>query len=120
MAFQDWLSFKKAFKHYIRTTIGLFTLLDNTSFAYFELDYFLERQADSIRAPTVLHIEMLMALSSFIDIEEDNIDTIILKHKTKLFLKKLINRDLLQLHPYSKIKRLCLNYFEGTLTAGAA
>lgn len=119
MAFQDWLAFKKAFKNYIRTTIGLFTLLDNTSFTHFELDYFLERQANSNRVPTVLHIEMLMALSSFMDIEEGNIHTNILPHKIKLFVKDLINRDLLLLNPYSKVKSECINYFEEALCASA-
>jgi hypothetical protein len=111
----DWSDFKQRFKQYIRNTVGLFTLLENTSFVYFDLDRFLECQASTIIRPrSVTQIEMLMSLATFIDIVEsgENVELEPISHRVLLNLKALIAGDLLRLSPYSRLKKRCLSFME--------
>jgi hypothetical protein len=111
----DWSVFKHRFKHYIRHTIGLFTLLENTSFVHFDLDRFLESQASTINRPrSVTQIEMLMSLATFIDVLEsyENMELDPISHKVLLNMKALIAGDLLRLNPYSRLKKRCLSFME--------
>jgi hypothetical protein len=113
--FIDWSSFKDRFKNYIRTTIGLFTLLDNSSFVYFDLDKFLDSQASTIVRPrSITQIEMLMSLATFIDTLEskENMALYPISHRALLNLKILIAGDLLPLSPYSRLKKRCLSFME--------
>ena len=123
MPFQNWSAFKASFKTYIKNTIGLFTLADNNGFTYFELDYFLERQVDASsiqKKPTLTQIEMLMALSTFMDIHEDNINMQIFSHKFMLFFKTLIEKKYIVLSPLSNLNKKFLTYLKDTIDASAA
>lgn len=109
----DWSAFKHRFKHYIRYTIGLFTLLENTSFIYFDLDKFLESQASTINRPrSVTQIEMLMSLATFIDTVEmdENVELELIPNRVLLNLKALVLGDLLRLSPYSGLKKRCISF----------
>jgi hypothetical protein len=111
----DWSDFKEMFKQYIRNTVGLFTLLENTSFVYFDLDRFLDSQANTINRPrSVTQIEMLMSLATFIHIVESDENTVLepISHRVLLNLKALIAGDLLKLSPYSRLKKQCLSFME--------
>ena len=117
----DWSSFKDRFKNYVRTTIGLFTLLENTSFIYFDLDKFLENQASSIsRQRSITQNEMLMSLATFIDMVEmdENVEFQLIPNRILLHLKTLVKGDLLRLSPYSRLKKQCLNFMEWPVAAG--
>jgi len=121
----NWPEFKAAFLNYIRTTCGLFTLLDDTSFPYFDLDSFLTRQSRAIQLSTT-QVEMLMSLACFIDIHEGRghvtIDTF--PGPRRLQLKTLIEQNLVQLHPCSLVKQGCISYMTvnmgGICSAAAA
>jgi hypothetical protein len=111
----DWSDFKEMFKQYIRNTVGLFTLLENTSFVYFDLDRFLDSQAYTIIRPrSVTQIEMLMSLATFIDIVESDENMVLepISHRVLLNLKALIKGNLLKLSPYSRLKKQCLSFME--------
>ena len=108
----DWSIFKARFKHYIRNTVGLFTLLENTSFIYFDLDRFLVSQASTINRPrSITQIEMLMSLATFIDILEmdENVELELIPSRVVLNLKALIASNLLRLVPYSRLKKKCMS-----------
>jgi len=109
----DWESFKNKFKEYILTTIGLFTIHNPSSI--FNLDRFFLRIHDNIinnKKISTTQIEMLMALSTFIDIQESlqliNIE--IFSKDIIIQLHTLIINNLIQLHPLSDIKKNILNY----------
>jgi hypothetical protein len=109
----NWPEFKAAFMNYIRTTCGLFTLLDDTSFPWFNLDAFLRAQTTRVGfSLPVTHIEMLMSLACFIHIHEARglvtINTF--PDTNKLQLKTLIQQNLLQLSPFSQVKTGCLEF----------
>jgi hypothetical protein len=109
----SWSSFKTAFKHYIMTTTGVFTLHEGSNFRYFDLGQFLERQVDNVNRPlSVTHVEMLMALSCFIDIQEgaDMVTAVTFGHRASLQLKRLIERDLVRLSPFSEVRKALKNY----------
>jgi hypothetical protein len=109
----DWTNFKEKFKEYILNTIGLFTI--NNPSSIFNLDRFLIRQYEIVtnnKKISITQIEMLMALSTFIDIQE-NLQTININifPKDVIFqLQSLIINNLIQLHPYSDIKKYIMNY----------
>jgi len=111
MAINNWASFKRLFKKYISSTVGIFTLITETDFTYFDLDRFLEMRASTTNI-TMTQIEMLMALSTFIEIQEfiNAVNFDIIPGPTKRQLKVLIEKDHLRLHPFSKLKRQCLEY----------
>jgi len=109
----SWNSFKAAFKHYIMTTTGVFTLHEGSNFRYFDLDSFLERQVTNLDRPlSVTHVEMLMALSCFIDIQEsaNTINAGTFGHTGRLRLKTLMERDFVRLSPFSQVKKDIMNY----------
>ena len=109
----DWDSFKEVFQEYILNTIGLFTI--NNPSPLFALDRFLIRIYDAFinnKNISTTQIEMLMALSTFIDIQE-NLKTINIKifPRDVIFqLQLLIINNLIQLHPFSNIKKDIMNY----------
>ena len=109
----DWNCFKNNFKDYILNTIGLFTI--NNPTPLFALDRFLIRIYDAFinnKNISTTQIEMLMALSTFIDIQE-NLKTINIEifPKDVIFqLQPLIINNLIQLHPLSNIKKDIMNY----------
>ena len=109
----DWTSFKDKFKIYIVNTIGLFTI--NTPTQCFDLDRFLIRQYESVinnKQIRIQQIEMLMALSTFIDIleSEQKIDINIFSKETILYLNVLIDTKYLQKNPFSNIIKNITNY----------
>jgi len=117
----DWSIFKARFKHYIRNTVGLFTLLENTSFIYFDLDRFLVSQASTINRPrSITQIEMLMSLATFIDILEmdENVELELIPSRVVLNLKALIASNLLRLVPYSRLKKKCMSFMEWPISQG--
>ena len=126
MIISDWIEFQLAFKMYIMNTEGLFTLKDPRSLIHFYLDAFLKRIEESIGNNgvniSITQAEMLMALSTFIDIEEsyETININILPHLIKLRFKKLIENNWIQLSPYSQIKKGCLKCFSDLEAAPAA
>ena len=126
MIISDWIEFQLAFKMYIMNTEGLFTLKEPSSLIHFYLDAFLKRIEESIGNNgvniSITQAEMLMALSTFIDIEEsyETININILPHLIKLRFKKLIENNWIQLSPYSQIKKGCLKYFSDLEAAPAA
>jgi hypothetical protein len=109
----SWNSFKQAFKDYIMTTVGIFTLYEGSNFRYFDLGQFLERQVTNVNRPlSVTHVEMLMALSCFIDIQEsaNTVNGGTFGHTGRMQLKTLIERDLVRLSPFSQVKKDIINY----------
>jgi len=111
-AMQSWNHFKTQFKNYVKTTSDLFTSFDINSLRYFELDYFLEKCDIMKEKPfSLTQYEMLLALSKFIDIQEQScvIDFEIIPSQIVQFLRSLIQKNLLQLHPESLIKQKCLS-----------
>jgi hypothetical protein len=112
MQIQNWGQFKDRFNHYIRNTFGLFTLRENTSFIHFDLDHFLARQVDNAQIDkpnSITQNEMLMSLSTFIDIEEanDNLTSAALTARVMNQLHYLIEKNYIQIHPFSQIKKDC-------------
>lgn len=126
MIISDWIEFQIAFKMYIMHTTGIFTLKTPESLLHFSLDAFLKRIEESILNNrlniTLTQAEMLMALSTFIDIEEsyESIHINVLPTIIKLCFKKLIEKNWIQLSPYSQIKNGCLNCFSDVQAAPAA
>ena len=109
----SWNSFKDAFKEYIMKTVGIFTLYEGSNFRYFDLGQFLNRQVDNVDRPlSVTHVEMLMALSCFIDIQEgaDMVTPVTFGHRVSLQLKTLMERDLVRLSPFSEVRKALKNY----------
>ena len=109
----DWTSFKEEFKIYIITTVGLFT--NSTPQICFDLDRFLIRQYNSILSKNKLglsQIEMLMALSTFIDILESKqkIDVNIFTKDIIIYLNVLIDTKHIQINPFSNIFKEITNY----------
>ena len=102
----NWLKFKTEFLKFIRETTGLFTLLNDTSFPYFNLEQFLKRQSEG-RPLSNTQIEMLMALSCFIDTQEafGNITIDIFPIHVKQYIRILIEKNLLQINPFNNLKK---------------
>lgn len=110
---RSWADFKTMFKAYAKNTNGLFSKFDTSSLCYFELDYFLEKCDIMNEKPfSLTQIEMMMALSSFIQIQEDNedFDFEIIPGKIIRIMRSLIEKRILHLHPLSIVKRECLSY----------
>lgn len=125
MQIHNWFDFKQRFNTYIRTTIGLFTLLEDTSFIHFDLDRFLDRQINTARTGgrnSVTQIEMLMSLSTFIDIEEsnNNLTSAALTVRVMNQFNYLIEKHFLQIHPCSQIKKDCRPPLLTSVTTAAA
>jgi hypothetical protein len=121
MPFTEWSSFKRGFNQYIRRTTGLFTLIDPSNLVYFDLDMFLARICERAGELSHTQVEMLMALSTYIDIKEAEamFPFNIIPTRVILHLKNLIERDYIQIHPFSVIKKCCLAYL-GAKKAGYA
>jgi hypothetical protein len=116
----SWSSFKDAFKDYIMITVGIFTLYEGSNFRYFDLGQFLNRQVDNVDRPlSVTHVEMLMALSCFIDIQEgaDMVTPVTFGHRVSLQLKTLMERDLVRLSPFSEVRKALKNYMARDMNA---
>ena len=110
---RSWESFKATFNLYAKNTIGLFTVFDTKSLCYFKLDYFLEKCDIMNEKPfSLTQIEMLMALSTFIEIQEANgtLEFEIFPVKIIRIMRSLIEKNILRLHPFSIIKKRCLNH----------
>ena len=127
MQIYNWFDFKQRFNTYIRTTIGLFTLLEDTSFIHFDLDRFLDRQVNTALEGgrnSVTQVEMLMSLSTFIDIEEsnNNLTSAALTARVMNQFNYLIEKRFLEIHPFSQIKKDCRppSLTSATLAAAAA
>jgi len=118
----NWISFQTKFKTYAKTP-GLFTLYNTESLPYFQLEAFLDK-CNSINKYSLTQTEMLVALSTFIDIQEMDgfLNFDIFPRKIVLILRSLIEKNLIQLHPFSKIKKSCLNFmkFQQVSMAAAA
>jgi hypothetical protein len=121
MPFTEWSSFKRGFNQYIRQTTGLFTLIDPSNLVYFDLDMFLTRICERTGQLSHTQVEMLMALSTYIDIKEAEamFPFNIIPTRVILHLKNLIEREYIQIHPFSLIKKGCLAYL-GAKKAGSA
>jgi hypothetical protein len=121
MPFTEWSSFKRGFNHYIRQTTGLFTLIDPSNLVYFDLDMFLARICERAGELSHTQVEMLMALSTYMDIKEAEamFPFNIIPTRVILQLKNLIEKGLIQIHPFSLIKKGCLKYL-GAKKAGYA
>jgi hypothetical protein len=114
----DWHNFNNEFKNYILNTIGLFTI--NQPQSCFNLERFLERRYICAINNNKIHIsqyEMLMALSVFIDIQENNqnINVETFPKNILLYLETLIQKNHLQLNPLSNLKNEIINYNKGFL-----
>jgi hypothetical protein len=123
MSINNWGEFCKRFKSYIRDTTGLFIHLENVSFTYFNLNRFLEHQVNTLNNKrSMTQIEMLMALSAFIDIQEaqGNLEAAIMPVIIMSYFNTLIEHKLLWISPYSEIKKGCRNLNSGTNSAAAA
>ena len=112
MQIHNWPQFKVRFNYYIRNTIGLFSLLEDTSFIHFDLDHFLARQvynAETGKNNSITQVEMLMSLSTFIDIEEanNNLTSVTLPRQVMKQLNYLIEKGFIQINPFSQIKKDC-------------
>ena len=121
MPFTEWSSFKRGFNQYIRRTTGLFTLIDPSNLVYFDLDMFLARICERAGELSHTQAEMLMALSTYIDINEADamFPFNIIPTRVILQFKNLIEKGWIQIHPFSVIKKGCLNYL-GAKKAGSA
>lgn len=110
------------FNNYIRNTIGLFTLLEDTSFIHFDLDRFLDRQVTEGTNNSITQVEMLMSLSTFIDIEEGNgnLTSAALTARAMIQFNYLIDRRFLEIHPFSQIKKDCKPVSLVIISTGAA
>jgi len=109
----DWTSFKEEFKVYILTTVGLFTY--SKPQICFDLDRFLFKQYNNVLSKSKLglsQIEMLMALSTFIDILESKqkIDVNIFSKDIIIYLNVLIDTKHIQINPFSNIFKEITNY----------
>jgi len=104
----DWNEFKIEFLKYILNTIGLFTVYEPSPI--FNLDNFLKIK----KIHTITQIEMLMSLSTFIEIVEgtQNLNIEIFPTAITIQLKSLILNNLLKLHPFSILKNKILGYQE--------
>ena len=102
----DWDDFKVEFLNYILNTIGLFTVYEPSPI--FNLENFLRIK----KLHTITQIEMLMSLSTFIEIIEgkQNLELEIFPTAIIIQLKGLILNNLLRLHPYSILKNKILKY----------
>ena len=110
---RSWESFKGTFNLYAKNTSGLFSIFDTNSLCYFKLDYFLEKCDIMNEKPfSLTQIEMLMALSTFIEIQEVNgtLEFEIFPVKIIRIMRSLIEKNILRLHPRSLVKQRCLNY----------
>ena len=123
----NWPEFKTAFLNYIRTTPGLFTLRDDVTFPYFNLDAFLKQQcinADMGRQNSITQIEMLMSLACFIDIGETHglvsFDTFPTAQRGQF--KTLIQLNLIQLAATSLVKKNSIEFMimDTVVVIGAA
>ena len=122
MQIHTWPEFKQRFNNYIRNTIGLFTLLVDTSFINFDLDRFLDRQVNGGTNNSITQVEMLMSLSTFIDIEESNgnLTSSALTARAMIQFNYLIDRHFLEIHPSSQIKKDCKPVSLFPISTGAA
>ena len=122
MQIHTWPEFKMRFNNYIRNTIGLFTLLEDTSFIHFDLDRFLDRQVTEGTNNSITQVEMLMSLSTFIDIEEGNgnLTSAALTARAMIQFNYLIDRRFLEIHPFSQIKKDCKPVSLVIISTGAA
>ena len=122
MQIHTWPEFKMRFNNYIRNTIGLFTLLEDTSFIHFDLDRFLDRQVTEGTNNSITQVEMLMSLSTFIDIEEGNVNltSAALTARAMIQFNYLIDRRFLEIHPFSQIKKDCKPVSLVIISTGAA
>ena len=116
MALHTWQEFKLAFNYYLSETVGLFTV-EEPMLEYFNLDQFLKRQhyhAINNRDLSMMQVEMLMALSAFIDIQESahNIRFDILPEEIIIYMKILIQNNRIGIHPASSIKNGCINHMD--------
>ena len=105
MRFASWEEFTVAFKTYISNTEGLFTMRDAPNFAPFRLERFLEHRAAAASDNEqfyMYHIEMLMALACFIEMNSDS-DISIFPERVILNMKTLIAHKWLRIHPSSPI-----------------
>lgn len=123
----DWTVLKGAFYHYIQTTTGLFTLINPRDLQYFNLDGFLERMIEISNPLSLSQVEMIMSLATFLIHHECNktLNSKILPKKVRLQFKALIERNVLQLNPFSQVKKTCLEssefpVFHDSPTAAAA
>ena len=110
---RSWESFKNTFNLYAKNTPGLFSIFDTTSLCYFKLDYFLEKCDIMNEKPfSLTQIEMLMALSTFIEIQEVNgdLEFEIFPGKIIRIMRSLIQKNILHLHPLSSLREECLSY----------
>jgi len=110
----DWDTFQDKFKQYITQTTGLFTLHEPEFFQHLYVPAFLDRILQGIndnKKLSVTQIEVIMALSSFIDIIESiiAININIFPINVQVQIKTLIERGLIQLPPYSSIRYELLN-----------
>jgi hypothetical protein len=121
----NWQEFKLAFKEYITNTIGIFTHYNPENLVHFNLDAFLERLTAHNNLLSRTQYEALIALSTFIGIQENyqNIHINTIPINVKLQFKILIERNLLYFSPLSEIKANCMNILmphATTATAAAA
>ena len=102
----DWNDFKIEFLNYILKTIGLFTVYEPSPI--FNLENFLKIK----KIHTITQIEMLMSLSTFIEIVEgqQNLNIEIFPTAIIIQFKSLILNNLLKLHPFSILKNKILKY----------
>jgi hypothetical protein len=102
----DWNEFKIEFLKYILNTIGLFTVYEPSPI--FNLDNFLKIK----KIHTITQIEMLMSLSTFIEIVEgtQNLELEIFPTAVIIQLKGLVLNNLLKLHQFSILKNKILEY----------
>jgi hypothetical protein len=118
----DWGHLKDDFHQYIRTTTGLFTLIHPEHLQYFNLDRFLERMTEKPDPLSLSQLEMIMSLATFLTNHEMNntLSFRILPRRVRLQFKTLIERNVLQLCPFSKIKKACRIILYNSLPAAAA
>lgn len=88
-------------------------MFDTNSLCYFKLDYFLEKCDIMNEKPfSLTQIEMLMALSTFIEIQESNgaLEFEIFPAKIIRVMRSLIEKKILRLHPLSSLRQEFLRY----------
>jgi hypothetical protein len=116
MPIQNWQEFNTQFKRYIRETFGIFTV-EQPDLEYFNLNQFLRRQVYHARNNgqlSMMQVETLMALSTFIDIQENiqNITFDIFPEEVVIQFKTLIENNLIRISPYSSIRLSCVNHMD--------
>ena len=105
MRFATWEEFTAAFKSYVSGTEGLFTTQDVPDVAPFILERFLECRAAAASSGgrfSTLHVDMLMAIASFMDANSDT-DISVFPEQVILNMKTLITHKWLHIHSSSPI-----------------